>query len=126
MAGRVIAVDFAPSAVALAKRRCAGLRNVEIKVADVRRFTPAERPDLIVFSEIGYYFTLPEVGRIGSFLAGQLAPGGELLAVHWLGCSGDHVLHGDQVHEKLRGILPLVWIKGARHEGFRLDCWRKR
>ena len=99
---------------------------MEFAVADVRHFVPAERPDLIVFSEIGYYFPLHEVGRIGCFLGEQLAPGGELLAVHWLGCSVDHVLHGDEVHEKLRETLPLAWITGAHHKGFRLDRWRKQ
>ena len=126
IAERVIAADFAPSAVAQAQQRCARLWNVEFEVADVRHFVPAERPDLIVFSEIGYYFPVHEVGRIGRFLGEQLAPGGELLAVHWLGCSGDHVLHGDEVHEKLRETLPLAWITGARREGFRLDSWRKQ
>jgi trans-aconitate methyltransferase len=125
IAERVIATDFAPSAVEQARRRCARLRNVEIEVADVRHLVLPEHADLIVFSEIGYYFPVNEVGRIGRLLSQQLTPGGEFLAAHWLGHSVDHVLHGDQVHEELRETLPLMLIKGARHEGFRIDCWRK-
>jgi trans-aconitate methyltransferase len=122
---RVMATDFAPTAVEHARRRCAGLQNVEIEVADVRRHRPASPPDLIVFSEIGYYFAAPELRSLGFFLAEQLAPRGELLAAHWLGHSKDHALHGHEVHEQLRAALPLPWIHGSCHEGFRIDRWRK-
>jgi SAM-dependent methyltransferase len=126
MAARVVATDFAPSAVEHAKRKCAGLQNVAIEVADVRQYRPAPPPDLIIFSEIGYYFPASELRAIGLILAEQLAPQGELLAAHWLGQSKDHVLHGNDVHEELRAVLPLHWENGSCHEGFRIDCWRKR
>jgi trans-aconitate methyltransferase len=125
MAARVVATDVAPSAVERARRRCAGLENVEFEVADVRSHRPSPPPDLIVFSEIGYYFSAPELDSVAVFLAEQLAPQGELLAAHWLGHSNDHALHGHEVHEQLRAVLPLLWVHGACHENFRIDCWRK-
>jgi trans-aconitate methyltransferase len=125
IAARVVATDFAPSAVEQARHRCAGSRHAQIEVADVRHYRPTPPPDLIVFSEIGYYFPLPELSRLGIFLAGQLMPGGELVAAHWLGYSEDHVLHGDAVHEELRSSLPLRWLDGSRHGGFRIDRWRR-
>jgi trans-aconitate methyltransferase len=125
-AARVVATDFAPSAVQQARKRCAGLSNVELVVADVRHYRPTPPPDLIVFSEIGYYFHLPDLRNLGFFLAEQLAPQGQLLAAHWLGHSKDHALHGDEVHEQLRSALPLVWLYGACYEDFRIDCWRRR
>jgi trans-aconitate methyltransferase len=125
IAARVVATDFAPSAVEQARRRCAGSSNTQIEVADVRHYRPAPAPDLILFSEIGYYFPLPELRRLGIFLAGQLIPGGELVASHWLGHSEDHVLHGDAVHEQLRSALPLQWVRGSCHGDFRIDCWRR-
>jgi protein-L-isoaspartate O-methyltransferase len=125
IAARVVATDFAPSAVERAKARCAGLQNVEIEVGDVRRYRAPVMPNLIIFSEIGYYFPLPELRRVGVFLAEQLAPQGELLAAHWLGESHDHVLHGHEVHEQLRAAVPLEWLHGVLHERFRIDCWRK-
>jgi trans-aconitate methyltransferase len=124
MAERVVATDFAPSAVEEARRRCAGLRNVDIEVADIRCHRPAPPPNLIVFSEIGYYFPLRELRSLGLFLAEQMAPDGELLAAHWLGHSKDHSLHGHEVHEQLRAVLPLAWVRGTCHDGFRIDCWR--
>ena len=125
MAARVTAIDFAPSAVTQAKTQCAGCDNVELICADVRIFMPAAPLDLIVFSEIGYYFSLPELSQLAAGLANRMVTGGEFIAAHWLGSSTDHVLHGNQVHECLREGLPLRPLKSEVHRGFRLDSWVK-
>jgi SAM-dependent methyltransferase len=121
----VIATDFAPSAVAQARARCADLPNVDILCASVARYVPEAPLDLVVFSEIGYYFDPAELARIGNALAERLNHDGEFLAVHWLGHSPHHVMHGDTVHETLREVLPLEWLKGERYSQFRIDSWRK-
>jgi len=122
---RVIATDFAPSAIAQAKARCRQLPNVEFLCEDLRTFIPAEPLDLIVFSEIGYYFSTNELAKLAVDLAGALVPHGEFIAVHWLGNSDDHVLHGNRVHETLRESLPLTPARAEFHRGFRLDSWTK-
>jgi len=125
VARHVIATDFAPSAVARARERCAALPNVEILCASAATYVPEPALDLVVFSEIGYYFELSELARIGRVLAHRLKRQGEFLAVHWLGHSADHLIHGDVVHETLRRTLPLTWIRAERHPQFRIDCWRE-
>jgi len=124
----VQAVDIAPSAVAAARKRCAAFPGVAIGCADVLRQCPDGPFDLIVFSELGYYFEEEPLRRIAESLRARLEAGGELLAVHWLGASPDHLLHGDQVHDILKDALArsCAWIKGDRHPGFRLDTWRRR
>ena len=122
---RLIACDIAPTAVRQARERCETLAHVEISVGDVDGIPTAAAFDLIVFSEIGYYFDLERLRAVGRNLAAHLAPDGELVAVHWLGESEDHVLHGDQVHETLAATLPCPWIGGSRHPGFRIDSWRQ-
>ena len=124
----VQAVDIAPSAVAAARKRCADLPGVTIDCADVLRQCPDGPFDLIIFSELGYYFEEEPLKRIAEALGTRLEAGGELLAVHWLGTSQDHLLHGDQVHDILADALTgsCAWIKGDRHPGFRLDTWRRR
>ena len=119
----VLATDLSATAVARAALRCRGHENVTVRVAAGPAEVPPVSLDLIVFSEIGYYFDAAPLTRFATRLAGALAPGGEWIAVHWLGHSVDHKLHGDQVHEGLRGCLPLTWISGARHSGFRIDSW---
>lgn len=125
IAERVIATDIAPSAVDRAKTRCARLSNVEVFRADLATYVPPVALDLVVFSEVGYYFETAALGLIVRALASQLRDQGEFMAVHWLGHSDDHIQHGNDVHETLRAVLPLRWIKGESHEKFRIDCWVK-
>lgn len=120
---RLSAFDFAAAAVATARDRCAGLANVNLFEADLRSYRPAERFDLIVFSEVGYYLQPGTLYRVASALAEALKPGGEFLAAHWLGVSADHVQHADQVHAILHEALPLTPLHAHQHDGFRIDTW---
>ncbi len=128
LAGRVehlIACDIAESAVACAKERCRELSNVQIYHRDAADGPPDGSFDLIVFSELGYYFSIDRLTTMARQMNSRLEPGGEFVAVHWLGHSADHVLHGDVVHEVLRENLACEWIGGSRHPGFRIDSWRQ-
>lgn len=122
----VCACDISPTAVQLARQRCAGLPNVRIERADLAERLPEGSFDLIVFSELGYYFTASLLERIARVLLERLSPGAEFVAVHWRGRSEDHVLHGDEVH----AILEQTLRKRCRrrktecYREFRLDAWR--
>jgi len=121
------AIDIAPSAVASVRERCAHLPQVTVSCADLATQCPPGPFDLIVFSELGYYFSATQLAQVVQRLSARLEAGGELIAVHWLGDSEDHLLHGDEVHATLKDVLApsCTWIKGARHPGFRLDTWRR-
>ena len=123
----VLAIDIAPSAVVTARERCANFPRVAIACADLAERCPEGPFDLIVFSELGYYFSERQLTRLAESLSATLETGGELIGVHWLGTSEDHLLHGDQVHAILKHTLmkSCAWIKGARRPGFRLDTWRR-
>ena len=125
MCKEVIATDVSVRAVNIARERLAHLPNVAVSCRDLRQGPPAGRFDLIVLSEVGYYFSVEQLSRIADALAGALARGGELLAVHWLGHSNDHILHGDEVHETLNRVLPLPRTHTERHELFRMDRWTR-
>src|SRR5277367_968276 len=86
------AIDIAPSAVAMARKRCAAFPGVSISCADLASQCPEGPFDLIVFSELGYYFTEAQLTRIAESLSAALEAGGELISVHWLGDSEDHLL----------------------------------
>jgi SAM-dependent methyltransferase len=121
----LVASDISDAAVALAKERCRGLAHVQIQQGDLVEKMPEGVFDLMVFSELGYYFSVGRLKRIALEMAERLEPGGEFVAVHWLGTSADHVLHGDEVHEVLAANLPCESIGGSRHAGFRIDAWRR-
>ena len=126
---RVDACDFSPSAVAEAEARCKLLPGVSVRVGSLRHDVTFGQYDLIVLSEIGYYFSLTEWSALLAGMVDRMQPGTVLLASHWLGSSPDHVLSGDEVH----GLLAHPELKhehGERHPdavrgGFRLDRWRR-
>ena len=122
---RVDAIDIAPAAVELARQRCSNLANVFIAVGKLPDELPGESFDLIVFSEIGYYFEETALRAIADALVRGLLPHGVLLAAHWRGASQDHLLSGDRVHEVLRATIGLTLEHSEIREGFRLDRWTR-
>lgn len=119
----VEAMDIAPSAVARAQERCKNLKNVTIACGSLPEVIPIGTFDLIVLSEIGYYFSEERLTRLGAKLVERLCRPGVFLAVHWLGSSSDHLLHGDRVHAILGSLDGLVHDRSELHSGFRLDRW---
>lgn len=121
----VLATDISFTAARRAVVRCAEFPGVEVKCSDIRLELPTQPFDLIVFSEIGYYFEPETLGDLARRLATLLVEGGDFIAVHWLGTSVDHSLHGTKVHELLRAHLPLHWVDGRSYEGFKIDRWTR-
>jgi SAM-dependent methyltransferase len=128
--GFVIAIDIAETAVELARRRCQNFANVDVHEGSLPEDIPDGPFDLIIFSEIGYYFTGPRLIALASELASHIEPGGQLLAVHWIGESADHLLTGQVVHDLLREHLPMDHVHHRTHrsrdrDGFVLDVWQE-
>ncbi len=117
----VDAFDFSPTAVAEAQRRCAGLPNVSLSCGQFAESIEVGRYDLLVLSEIGYYFEPERWRGLVTKLADNLMSGSTLLAAHWLGQSPDHVQSGDAVHESLRADQRLHLQHEERHPMFRID-----
>ncbi len=127
---RVDACDLSPTAVERARIRCARLPGVTIRCASLTEPAPIQDCDLIVLSEIGYYFTSLAWSAMLCSIVNAMQAGATLLAAHWLGNSPDHILHGDKVHALMHNEQ-LEHQVGERHEdakhgGFRLDRWRRR
>ncbi len=101
----VVAVDPSPSAIATARRRLAAADNVTIEVGAVPEWWPGGSFDLVVLSELGYYWDRIELAALVERVHGVLQSPGDLVAVHWLGHSDDHLLHGSEVHEVLADVL---------------------
>jgi protein-L-isoaspartate O-methyltransferase len=123
---QVEACDASPTVVAEARRRCRSWPNVHIEVADVPAEWPEGRFDLVVLSEIGYYFDLDGLAELRDRAIESLDDGGTLVAVHWRGTSPDILLRGDEVHACLRrgqGLVPGGCYSDA---GFVLDVWERR
>lgn len=126
----VTACDASPTAVALAQERCADAANVDVSTGVVPDDLPDGPFDTVVFSELGYYFYISSLILLSQRLERLIAPRGRLIAVHWIGTSADHVLHGDHVHRVLSCVIGLRHVAHERVEdpirdGFVLDVWER-
>jgi chemotaxis methyl-accepting protein methylase len=63
--------------------RAADLTHVRVEQRDITREWPGGRFDLIVLSEILYYFGAHDLEQVLKRAATALDPEGTLLAVHW-------------------------------------------
>jgi SAM-dependent methyltransferase len=122
----VDALDVSARAIARASERCRPLPNVHIKVGSLVNAMPGGQFDLIVLSEIGYYFESPALAAIGKDLVSRLIPRGVLLGAHWLGYSPDHLLSGDQVHGIMDALPGLKTSFAERYPGYRINHWTKQ
>lgn len=124
----LLAMDCSPTAVRAARERCRDLPNVTVAVGELPGAWPASRFDLIVLSEIGYYFDRADLKSLAERAVASLRPGGTLLALHWRGESEDHVLRGDTVHAIVRGVADAEGLTRASHyveDAFRADVWTR-
>lgn len=121
-ADRVVAFDASPTAVGLARRRLAGVTNVELSCAVLPEQWPHHvTADLVVLSELGYYFDADTWTSIITAVR-DASRGAELVAVHWRGHSADHLRHGDEVHDDLRAVLGAPQGSWCEPD-FRIDTW---
>ena len=122
---RVDAMDISPTAVMIAAERCVRFPHVEIHCRSLDDSFSVQDIDLLVLSEIGYYFDRDRWRSLAERLVKSVVPSGTILAAHWLGQSTDHRQHGDGVHEVLRSIDFMSLEYSERNTSFRLDRWRK-
>lgn len=128
--GHLLAVDVSEAALAQARARCAGLPQVEIRLLRVPEEFPPQQFDLILVSEVGYYWSPPDLARAADQIIAGLKPGGQLLLVHWTPPVHDYPLTGDEVHDfflaKTADDGPLRHLTGQRHATYRLDLLERR
>jgi len=82
--------------------------------------------DLIVASEVLYYFTREEMLAVLGSFERELAPDGALLAVHWRRETRTCPLQGDEVHELLTENTRLQNTKTIAEQDYRLDLFEDR
>jgi 2-polyprenyl-3-methyl-5-hydroxy-6-metoxy-1,4-benzoquinol methylase len=116
----LLALDASVTAIAEAKQL--NVPNITFEV----RFLPIEFPagefDLIILSEVLYYFDAADLDEVAQRCAAAVKPGGEIILCHWLG-ETDYPLTGDQASEIFaKGIaIKLPTREIIRDETYRLE-----
>lgn len=110
----LLAWERASEAVALARTDLADAPHVEVARARVPEQWPGGTFDLVVLSELLYYFDDRDLDVLLDRTVGSLDQGGTLVAVHWRHPVDDHVRSGDDVHRALAVRAGLV--RTAHHE----------
>jgi hypothetical protein len=109
--------------VAAARERLSDRKHLVIE----RRTLPEEMPggpfDLIVASEILYYYSKEQMLVTLRSFERELAQGGALLAVHWRRETKTYPLQGDEVHDLLLEHTRLHNIKTIYEPDYRLDLF---
>ena len=99
--GTLLSCDLAAAAVTAAAERTRELPQVRVEQRDIPGQWPPGRFDLIVLSEILYYFGDHDLEQVLKHAAAALEPQGTLLAVHWRHPVAEYPRTGDDVHRVL-------------------------
>jgi SAM-dependent methyltransferase len=125
----LLSIDAAEAPLAAARQRCADAPHVAIRRARVPEDWPeGESFDLILLSEVLYYFDPADLAVVAARVLGALRPGGDVVLVHWLPVAeppypqtGDAAVQGFLAAAGA-GLRPLA----ARREPlYRLDVLRR-
>jgi SAM-dependent methyltransferase len=127
-AGLVTASDLSPAAVALTRRRTAGLPGGRVTVACQRM--PQDWPqgaafDLIVISEMAYYLNEEEREQLRNRCIDTLALSGALVLCHWRRPFHDRQQSADTIHAAFDASPQLHRISRHEEADFLLDVWSR-
>ncbi len=119
----LLAIDVAQAALDRAAQRCRGL-PVRFELSKLPDTSPTGRFDLIVLSEVLYYFDAAGVGRLAAAVKGMAAADADILLVHWLGETPDYPLTGEEAVAAFEQAGSWQIIQRARTPDYRLDLLR--
>ena len=127
---KLLSVDVSDLPLEKARRRLKDLPQVTVRKMTVPQEFPEGNFDLVVLSEVGYYWAEKDFLHAQQLILAHLQPEGQLLLVHWTPFVPDYPLTGDQVHDsfmKLSGEgKALTHLLGKREDKYRLDLFEKK
>lgn len=120
----LLAVDVSEKALEMARRRCQHMPHVLFSKGQVPQDWPDGRFDLILLSEVLYYFDEADLDRLATRVCLSITPGGTVQMVHWLG-GNKYPLAADSAVEHFVSRLKrrqIHEVRRVREPEYRLDC----
>ena len=123
----LLSVDISDIPQRQAIERCQHQDNIRFELMSVPNSFPDEYFDLIVMSEVGYYWSLPDLIKAQRLILERLRSQGHLILVHWTVDAQVLPITGDMVHDTFIGLVPdrLQHIKSLIEPQYRLDLFEK-
>ncbi|WP_029251848.1 PIG-L family deacetylase [Paraoerskovia marina] len=116
---RVLGIDIARAPLEVARRRLGPA--VELGTFQTPHEWPTGRFDLVVLSEVGYYWGARDLELGIRRAVDSLTDDGVLVACHWRHPVPEYPTTGDEVHAALLTVSGLVTIARHEEEDFVLD-----
>ncbi len=116
----VVAIDLNPIALAAARDRNRLHAHVTFERANFPHDVPPGPFDLVVVSEVAYYWSDDDFARARATIA-ALAPGGTVVLVHFTPVVDEYPRTGDDVHDTFLADPRFAHRSGTRAERYRLD-----
>jgi hypothetical protein len=121
---QLLSTDIVPTALNRATDRLNGRANVHLDLRAIPEDWPNGIFDLVVLSEIAYYFDAQTLAEILSLVTMSTSLGGTVVGVHWRG-STNYPLSGDAAHDILNGSAQLNRFVHHIEPDFVLDLWER-
>ena len=117
----LLSIDVSERALDIARARCADQSNVTFSQVRIPGEVPAGEYNLILISEVAYYWSLESLHQCASMLAARQNSGDHLVLVHLTTPVADYPLLGDEVHETW--LMRPEWrhLQHQRQERYRID-----
>lgn len=122
----LLSVDVSERALAIARKRLDGKSAVHFAQLQIPREMPPGDFDLILISEVAYYWQREELERAATLLAERQHAGDVLVLVHLTEFVPDYPLTGDQVHEAWLARPEWRTIRSERRERYRIDVLERQ
>lgn len=122
---RLLSSDIIPSALERAEARLRRKPHVSIEERSIPDQWPPGHFDLVVLSEIAYYFDVTDLGRVMACVMDTTELGANVVGVHWCG-ETNYPLTGESSHRIIAETTGLASVVHHKEDAFVLDIWERR
>lgn len=121
----LLSVDVSDIAQSQAIQRCRSMAQIQFQIMRLPEEYPDQMFDLILLSEVGYYWCWEDLSQVQNRIAASLEPSGHLLLVHWTQPAPEYPLTGDEVHNSFLAMPQLIHLHGLVKPEYRLDLFTR-
>jgi SAM-dependent methyltransferase len=119
----LLAIDISAAAVAQASERNLDFPQVRVELHDATQQFPDGIFDLVVLSEVGYYWDEATLRQTCEQIAEHLGEDATVVVCHWRHAVADYPLGGDETHRIVRESLKLYRIATHDEADFLIEVY---